>query len=580
MVRMSAALASALESALPFDSIGGGGDSEELGSQNDLSPSCYLSCTRFIYSLLFNSVADKLPVPLRSIAYSPFASIGLLALLYLLFIVIFLPLSILSRYISPIGAIALFLLGLYLLSTYIASYISFPGSTTSLQSDIAKDYLRKLLTQVDTMASNISSFSSMLSLAVNGHLGKNEIGKLIRFSKEISRSSDYIKEISGWIKFANDELVRYQIVSSTSAELDQFKKFQESLESICISMKEISPMVTEYFEASTSKSSGLPKVPPKLAIDSSARKPSNISKSQLIATAGKCVTLSDQIRNQIAELIPASNNDRPPSFDAGSVISRLVCRKVGPEKLSFPIMRAILFTRMKGIRLRIDGSSGQRLDGVILPSSCFLQLHATSPTFVSPRRTTMMTDPALLQTPPSMQSHGVPSTGSSTTRKNDSSEFCQSQKGIVIFCGPNAALYECLCMANPDSSWLGFYCSLGYDFCFVNYRGYNLSEGRPTPSSIKSDADLVMKYILDHYSYPKIIVHGESIGGMIGCHIAANHKVDLLVCDRTFASLDAVASRLMAPSFGNALRYLAFWQTNVVTDYLAVKCKKIILQVC
>ena len=43
-------------------------------------------------------------------------------------------------------------------------------------------------------------------------------------------------------------------------------------------------------------------------------------------------------------------------------------------------------------------------------------------------------------------------------------------------------------------------------------------------------------------------------GGMIACHVANTHSVDLLVCDRTFASLDAVAARLL----GQVRAYLYF----------------------
>jgi pimeloyl-ACP methyl ester carboxylesterase len=43
----------------------------------------------------------------------------------------------------------------------------------------------------------------------------------------------------------------------------------------------------------------------------------------------------------------------------------------------------------------------------------------------------------------------------------------------------------------------------------------------------------------------RIILHGESIGGMVACHVARTHPVDALVCDRTFATLDATAARLL-----------------------------------
>jgi chorismate synthase len=48
-------------------------------------------------------------------------------------------------------------------------------------------------------------------------------------------------------------------------------------------------------------------------------------------------------------------------------------------------------------------------------------------------------------------------------------------------------------------------------------------------------------------------MHGESIGGMVACHVARNYPVDALVCDRTFATLDATAARLMVSFSANPL---------------------------
>jgi hypothetical protein len=53
---------------------------------------------------------------------------------------------------------------------------------------------------------------------------------------------------------------------------------------------------------------------------------------------------------------------------------------------------------------------------------------------------------------------------------------------------------------------------------------------------------------------------------------------ELLVCDRTFASLDSVASRLLGQWAGYGLRYLVNWKTDVVSDYLSCSCPKIVLQ--
>lgn len=55
--------------------------------------------------------------------------------------------------------------------------------------------------------------------------------------------------------------------------------------------------------------------------------------------------------------------------------------------------------------------------------------------------------------------------------------------------------------------------------------------------------------------YTRIAVHGESIGGMVACHVAHQCQgVELLIADRTFCTLAAVADRLVAPWAGKAMQ--------------------------
>jgi esterase/lipase len=74
----------------------------------------------------------------------------------------------------------------------------------------------------------------------------------------------------------------------------------------------------------------------------------------------------------------------------------------------------------------------------------------------------------------------------------------------------------------------------------------------------------------------KIAVHGESIGGILATHLASHCQVDLLVADRTFANLEAVAARLIAQWAATALRISTRWDTNNVRNYLNATCPKIL----
>ena len=101
-------------------------------------------------------------------------------------------------------------------------------------------------------------------------------------------------------------------------------------------------------------------------------------------------------------------------------------------------------------------------------------------------------------------------------------------------------------------------------------------------------------------------MHGESIGvsqlapsvfskhgqGIVATHVARYcSNIELLVADRTFANLPAVAQRLVGTSLhsscqlidsqtaswtGKTLAWLTRWNTDNVSNFLEAKCYKIV----
>lgn len=208
----------------------------------------------------------------------------------------------------------------------------------------------------------------------------------------------------------------------------------------------------------------------------------------------------------------------------------------------------------------------------------------------------------------------------------------------VLFCNPNAGLVEVgtgmsltggnvvLDGRNPNSTicWTDFYTESGYDIFLFNYCGFgrsytgnngtikkdaytsgiikcskrvvrNLLFGfKPSPASIKSDSLTMALHIIQKIGADSLVVHGESIGGMAAASTARelsdmNHPdaktffpvthPTLLICDRTFCNLDAVAQRLVGSWTGAVLPLLIpLWKTDVAADFAAANCKKIVAQ--
>ena len=101
-----------------------------------------------------------------------------------------------------------------------------------------------------------------------------------------------------------------------------------------------------------------------------------------------------------------------------------------------------------------------------------------------------------------------------------------------------------------------------------NYRGYGRSSmsnstgffqnmlGVMNPTHVMQDAEIVLEYAREKYIQQmdgsinkniKVIVHGESMGGMVATYVAMRSSinkqipVDFAYINRTFAALDAVA---------------------------------------
>ena len=209
----------------------------------------------------------------------------------------------------------------------------------------------------------------------------------------------------------------------------------------------------------------------------------------------------------------------------------------------------------------------------------------------------------------------------------------QNNKRAVLYCNPNAGLMEVstglslvggnvpAAVADPTApreSWVDFYTELGFDVYLFNYAGYGRSYGtascargpeagpndrglvaqisrifsscflsfKPRPDTLRADGIAVAEHIIGTAGVAQLFIHGESIGGMTASGVAkyltnrpsTQDKISLLLCDRTFCNLEAIAQRLVGQWTANAIRALTFycWSTDVAGDFLASRCPKIV----
>lgn len=551
--------------------------------------------------LCFQTLAEKLWTPFRMICFNPLISLGVLILIYIIFTIFFLPLWILSFIITSYGSFIIFLLLFHYLIIYIIRLIAFPGCNQSTQKQLAQDFWKRILSFLENIAMHSNQYSSTMLLIANGQLpiqeiytNMQELQKILMMIEYLPNMMNYLQDTIDYCK-AEKEL-NYLEIKLLNDFITQLEQYYQSFHYLYHFLNE------EFYHISSH------------SITTQQNHHHHQQKNQrlLLTHASKCLKASENIRVLTQTLLPESNGGNGgDSSDHGedgessnqnnlgiSQLLKLFCsfrEKINSfEHITFPYMRAILTHRYGAKNYWIKGSNGNRIDGVYINAMKALELQKQPPKRPSPTSSNLPVHNASSNNglhPESFQKASSTSTSSQGkglsiqvpgSPIDQKSTFPESQ-GLVLFCNPNAAYYETISQQEFEKSWLGYYINLGYDVFFYNYPGYGRSTGSPSPTVLQADGQAVIDFLRNEFPHleTKIIVHGESIGGLVACSIAANNnnRIAALVCDRTFASLDATASRLMGSWAGNFMKFGAFWNTNVVNNYLKANCPKIVLQV-
>lgn len=89
----------------------------------------------------------------------------------------------------------------------------------------------------------------------------------------------------------------------------------------------------------------------------------------------------------------------------------------------------------------------------------------------------------------------------------------------------------------------------------LSYRGYGLSEGSPSESGLRADAEAALDYVYNHpiltklgtVEKPRIVAFGQSIGGAVAIDIASRHPDCFagIILENTFLSLPRLIPYLM-----------------------------------
>mmetsp|Transcript_27946 Transcript_27946/g.75498 ORF Transcript_27946/g.75498 Transcript_27946/m.75498 type:complete len:304 (+) Transcript_27946:100-1011(+) len=92
---------------------------------------------------------------------------------------------------------------------------------------------------------------------------------------------------------------------------------------------------------------------------------------------------------------------------------------------------------------------------------------------------------------------------------------------------------------------------LGCPVFAVSYRGYGLSEGRPTEKGLKEDARAALAHLAQSPAVDgsRVVIFGRSLGGAVALHLAAEkpRQVVGVMVENTFTSVEDMVSRVVPP---------------------------------
>jgi len=105
-----------------------------------------------------------------------------------------------------------------------------------------------------------------------------------------------------------------------------------------------------------------------------------------------------------------------------------------------------------------------------------------------------------------------------------------------------------------------------FDVCLWNYKGYGIRKGSPDFHNMNEEAERIIKFLNEKENYKNIGLYGYSLGGSVATNLGNSFKnINLLICDRTFSSLENIVRSRFDYSFFKIL--LKFFMINDTSNH-------------
>lgn len=500
------------------------------------------------------SLADRAWTPIRFVCYSPQVMTVVLVFLYGVFCLLWLAWSLVGFFLGEFGAWLVGLLAIQFVAATVARFATYPGSFDSVKLDVEREYGRRLAHRLENAACAMEPWWIDLHPRARIDIDKES------FSRHVDEA-----------RMARDLVLvplldAMRLVENEQESLGKKKETHDlgapDWRSLSVDAVEAFTTVRKAIEAVLAGTTGV-EAPTERLLAIASNDFSHGRRHILdAATARAAYDLASACRElaRTAQLVlptqrTQSSGDGPGRgalADAAAAVRsvlRAPCPKPLDSAFGLAMLRAELQRSYGATQVWVKTRDGNRVDCCVIP-------------------------PYFRRREPPSETAGA-----------------AAPVATVLFCAPNAVVYESFGMAPRDGvGWVAIYARLGLQVVVWNLRGYGRTAGSPSPAKNGSDAVAVVEYLRSTCNVPSLLVHGESIGGMAATHVAYHFAtvdegskrsfVSALVADRTFANLAIEAQYLTGlRAAATALPLATCWLSrdcNSLKNFVGASCPKLV----
>ncbi len=145
----------------------------------------------------------------------------------------------------------------------------------------------------------------------------------------------------------------------------------------------------------------------------------------------------------------------------------------------------------------------------------------------------------------------------------------EAATAVVLFCHGNAG------NISHRLDTLRLFHKMGLSTFIFDYRGYGLSQGKPTEQGTYFDVEAAWRYLVEDrgISPDQIIIFGRSLGGAIAAHLAQTNSPRALIVESAFSSIKDMGATIY-PFL--PVRLLVRFEYNTVDFLKNVSCPVLI----